>query len=756
MPRNAVAGGKKLKTLVERIIQMKKLQFSFLMQLLLILTCFAINPDFSCAQDGKSDERKSSAAGNDKNPLMAAPVTITVTAQKESEPALTIPLSITAVPEGTITDANIQAVKQAADYAPNIFINEFSARALSNPYFRGIGGSPTNPGVSIMIDGVPQLNSYSSNIELVNVGQIEFVRGPEGALYGRNTVGGLINITSRDLSNTWTAQGQSEFGNYNLRDGRASVSSPLLKDRFGISLAGGYSSRDGYTVNDFQGRDLDSREAGFGKGQLLFKVNDRLKFRLIYSGEHDNDGDYALGDLAYIQKNPNHVSRDFAGYNHRTVDSTTLIADYHGNKIDFSSITGGVWWRNHALTDLDYQTPTFLNGGISAIRNNVETQHQFTQEFRFASSKDKPLKLSDALNVNWQAGVFIFNQDYQQNAVNDISSAFNFFPRMVLSSSSVLDDSGVGLYGKAKFTAWNKLDIAAGLRFDYESKNSDLASTVNPLKSFSNSFHEVSPQFSVAYRFAPNQISYAAVSRGYKAGGYNPAPTSARTPAGTESYDAERAWNYELGHKASWLQNRLETTFALFYIDWQNLQLNQQIPFSGGNYFIGNAGRANSKGLEFETKYHPLSWWELFGTVGYTHAQFLLGSRAYDANRDVNQMVSGNTLPYTPTFTANMGTQISWSPCRAASLYLRVQVSRVGEFQYDATNIVSQPDYQLANFRGGVRTKHWFAEGWADNAFDARYVPIAIPYAQLGAPSGYVGESGAPVTYGLRAGINLK
>jgi iron complex outermembrane receptor protein len=664
-------------------------------------------------------------------------------------------MSVTAVTEDDLTKANIQAVKPAAAFAPNTFINEFTARALSNPFFRGIGGSPANPGVSTVIDGVPQLNSYSSNVELIDISQIEFVRGPEGALYGRNTAGGLINITSHDLSNAWTAQGQSEFGNYSRREVRGSVSSPLLKNRFGIDLAGGYSSRDGYTVNDLTGKDLDSRAAGFGKAQLFFKLNDRLRFRLIVSGEHDNDGDYALGDLSYIRANPNQVSRDFAGYNHRGVGSATFVVDYHGSAIDFSSITGGVWWRNHGLTDLDYQTATLANYGLYATRDNVEKQHQFTQEFRFASSKDKPLSVSSALKLDWQAGIFVFNQDYQQDAENNITSAFDFFPARVSASSSDLGDSGLGLYGKAQFTAWKKLSFTAGLRFDYESKDANLRSSSGPSTSPSDSFSEVSPQFSLVYQFIPNQMAYVSATRGYKAGGFNPAPTGLPAPAGTELYGPERTWNYELGHKASWLKDKLATTVALFYIDWQNLQLNQQIPFSGGQYFIGNAGKANSKGLEVETRYRPYSWWELFGMVGYTHARFLAGSIAYNANLDENQRVGGNTLPYAPTFNANMGTQISWAPCRYAKFYFRVQLSKYGDFQYDASNTAGQTSYQLVNFRGGVRTKHWFAEGWADNAFNAHYVPIAIPYAQLGAPSGYVGESGTPVTFGARLGLNF-
>jgi iron complex outermembrane recepter protein len=716
---------------------MKKTKFVSV--LLLLLACAAY------AQDNKDKESKS--------PIMAAPVTITVTAQKESEPALSIPLSVTAVPENSITDANIQAVKQAADYAPNTFINEFSARAVSNPYFRGIGGSPTNPGVSTLIDGVPQLNSFSSNIELIDVGQIEFVRGPEGALYGRNTAGGLINITSRPMSDVWAVQGQGEYGNYSRNDMRVSVSSPLLKDRFSVNLAGGYSSRDGYNINDFTGKDLDNRKAGFGKGQLFFKINDRTKIKLILSGEHDEDGDYALGDLGYIRAHPNHVRRDFAGFNHRSVGSTTLVFDYHGSAIDFSSITGGVWWKNHALTDLDYQTATPATGGLYSTRDNAEQQHQFTQEFRFSSSKDKPLNLAKDLDLHWQAGIFVFNQNYQQHYTNDI---FNlFYGRIVSTSSADLDDSGVGVYGQTKFTAWKKLDIAAGLRFDYENKDASLGPSSKSFTSFSDNFSEVSPQFSIAYRSTPNQMSYASVSRGYKAGGFNPPPAGIPAPAGTQSYGVEHTWNYELGHKSKWLKERLQTTVALFYVDWNNLQLNQQIPFSNGQYYIGNAGAAFSRGLEVETNYRPFSWWDLFGMVGTTHARFLMGSRAGNANQGVNQAVGGNSLPYAPTFNANMGTQVSWAPCRYAKPYFRVQVSKYGDFQYDATNAMGQPSYQLVNFRGGVRTKHWFAEGWADNAFDARYVPIAIPYAQLGAPSGYVGESGAPVTYGARAGVNF-
>jgi iron complex outermembrane recepter protein len=743
----------------ERTIQMHDIrrQNHFLdnTKLLLVLACLALLFGTAYAQDVEKDGKKSSAATEEKKSLTAEPMTITVTARKESEPILSAPLSVTAVTESTLRNADILAVKDAAVYTPNVFINEFSERALSNPFFRGIGGSPTNPGVSTFIDGVPQLNSFSSNIELIDVGQIEFVRGPEGGLYGRNTAGGLINITSGEASETWTTRAEGSFGNYNYRNIHASVSSPLLKDRFSLNLAGGYSGRDGYTVNDLTRHDLDTRGAGFGKFQLFFKASDRLKIRWILSSEQDQDGDYALGDLDYIRQHPDHVSRDFEGYTHRTVGSSTLLLDYRGRAVDFVSITGGVWWKNHSVTDLDYQTATLMNGGFFAVRDNVDQQHQFTQEFRLGSAKDKAVNLGSALNLKWQTGIFIFSQSYEQGALNNFSSIYGFFPSQTRTSFTDLDDWGMGIYGQAEFIAWKKLHVTTGLRFDYENKDAKLGAARNLSDSFSGTFSEVSPQFSVGYQYTPSQMTYVSVARGYKAGGFNPAPTGIPAPPGTDSYGAEHTWNYELGYKSKWLRDRLETTVALFYIDWKNLQLNQQIPLSGGQYFIGNAGAANSKGIEVETRFFPFSWWELFGMVGTTHARFLGNSTAFNANLGDDQRVGGNALPYAPTFNANMGTQISWAPSRRMSLYLRTQVAVFGDFLYDASNVVGQSGYSLTSFRGGVRGKRWFAEGWIDNAFDTHYVPIAIPYAQLGVPSGYIGESGAPRTYGARAGIRF-
>ena len=158
--------------------------------------------------------------------------TVTVTAQKEPEDRQKVPVSVTAVTRETIDAAGIRLVSEAAILAPNTVFTEWTARKLSNARFRGIGSSPNNPGITTYIDGVPQLNANSSSIELLDVDQIEFVRGPQSALFGRNTLGGLVNVTSsRPSMAGWTGALTLPFGNHGAWTVRGGVSGPVIADR---------------------------------------------------------------------------------------------------------------------------------------------------------------------------------------------------------------------------------------------------------------------------------------------------------------------------------------------------------------------------------------------------------------------------------------------------------------------------------------------------------------------------------------------
>src|SRR5215813_2053758 len=199
------------------------------------------------AQDPAKQEPASSADDQRDGVVRFRLPTVTVMAQKESEDVQELPASVTAVTKEMLERAGVFSVSEAAQYAPNTFFNEFTARKLSNPRFRGVGASPNNPGVTSYIDGVPQLNANSSSVEFLDVEQVEFVRGPQSALFGRNALGGVINITSARPSLTkWTGNVAAPFGNFGTGDLRGAASGPIVANKVAAGVGFGYSTRDGY------------------------------------------------------------------------------------------------------------------------------------------------------------------------------------------------------------------------------------------------------------------------------------------------------------------------------------------------------------------------------------------------------------------------------------------------------------------------------------------------------------------------------
>jgi iron complex outermembrane recepter protein len=671
---------------------------------------------------------------------------VVVVAAKDPAPAQEVPASVTAIGGAALEDAGVRLVGDAAGYAPNVNMVEFTARSLSQPYFRGIGSSPNNPAVTTYLDGVPQLHGYSANIELIDVTHIEFVRGAQGMLYGRNTVGGVIHVLSRSPNlSAWEGNLEGGYGSYDLREGRLRLSGPLVRDKLGLSLAVGYASRDGFSENDVTGNDVDSREAVFGKLQLQWVPTDVWSAHFILSAERDRDGDYALADLAALRESPHHVQRDFEGYSDRDIVAPTLALEYQGDRVNFISTSGLVQWETNTMTDLDYSPLP------AVVREAKLRDFQLSQELRWASAADSPLALTDDLKLAWKVGMLFFTQRYCETSVNNIALPY---PVNQTSPSARLEDTGLGAYAQATLTAWDVWALSLGLRDDYEHKEADLQTFFTPAIApptaleTDRDFTQVSPQFSLTRRIAPDKMVYGTVGRGYRAGGFNPV-----SPAGSEAYDEETSWNYEIGVKTTWLEERLMVNLAAFHISWESLQLN--LP-TGQNYYIANAGDADSTGVELELTARPLNGWDIFGSVGYERARFRDGTTSIQTDKfgtNTTVDVGGNALIFTPEFTANAGTQYSWELGPETRVFVRAEIAGYGRYFYNAANTGSQGAYWLTNLRAGVHISHWFAEAWVKNAFNTEYVPVAFEYPN--GQSGFLGESGTPLTAGLRAGFNF-
>ena len=674
---------------------------------------------------------------------------VVVTAQKEPADPQTLPVSVTAVSRETLADADITWIRDAGIYAPNTQFTDFTARKLSNPRFRGVGSSPANPAITTYLDGVPQLHANASSINLMDVEQLEFVRGPQSALFGRNTLAGVINVASvRPSLSAWTGRAWMPLANAGSREFRATASGPLTAGRVGVSGAVAYARRDGFTRNTVTGNDLDERSAFTGKGQVLWTPSSLWEARVLVYGERARDGDYALNDLATVRSTPFEVSRDFEGHTDRNVVGTTVIARRMGSRIAVSSTTGFVNWSTLDETDLDYTRLPLVT------RTNEEDAFQFTQEVRVASAPTATWRLSEDVPVRWQGGIFLFTQNYEQDAVNTIGarvlSPLIPFPVRQHSPQATLDDAGFGLYGQATATFVQRLDVTVGARFDHESKEALLNTFLEPALAprtevdADDGFSNVSPQFSVAFRLRPDAMVYGSVSRGFKAGGFNPV-----SPAGFESYGEEQRWNLEGGVKTTWAGGRVVANAAVFHIDWDDLQLNAPDPRVPAQFYIANVGRASSQGVEVELNAQAAPGVNVFGALGIVDASFKSGSISSGVN------VGGNEIPNTPDFTATVGTQIARAINSDYTGYGRFEVATYGAFKYDDLNTAGQDSFALSNIRGGVRRGRIFVEGWLRNAFDTKYVPVAFAFDPQLAPSGFLGEPGAPRTFGVTAGVTF-
>jgi iron complex outermembrane receptor protein len=675
-----------------------------------------------------------------EDPVRFRMPTVNVTAQKEPEDIQKIPVSVTAVSKSLIEGADIHIVSQAAIFAPNTFFTEWSARKLSNARFRGISSSPNNPGITTYIDGVPQLNANSSSIELLDVDQIEFVRGPQSALFGRNTLGGLVNVASaRPSLGNWTGAFTVPFGDHGAWAVRGGASGPIVKDKMSLGVSFAQVQRDGFTVNDVTGNDIDSRDAFSAKAQLMFIPNSDWEARLIVNGERARDGDYSLNDVAALRANPFHAARDFEGFANRDVIGTTILARRVAGNITFSSTTGFLNWKTQDITDLDYTPFPIVN------RDNTEDSFQFTQEVRFASADAAPIRLGDNAALRWQSGVFLFTQNYEQDAINMIMVPIRFDSH---SPRSALDDFGLGIFGQGTVTLNERMDVSVGARFDYENKSAVLETfsvpTIGPatLVDDEDSFSNVSPQLSLAYRLMPDTTVYGTVGRGYKAGGFNPA-----SPAGRESYGEEHTWNIEGGLKTLYATGRVSTNVAVFYIDWDDLQLNVPNPAVPAEFFISNVGAATSSGIEIELKARPAPDFDVFTSIGYTHARFSDGAFSNGIS------VEDNEIPNTPDYTFSFGGQYShvFGP---ATITGRADATFYGSFKYTDTNVLGQDAFSLVNFRVAATGGFLIGELVIRNAFNTEYIPLAFPYPNF-APSGFMGEMGAPRTVMFTGGLRF-
>ena len=669
---------------------------------------------------------------------------VMVTARKWAEPVQDVPGAVTVKSATELANTGARDLRDAVRGVPDLTLADFTVRSLTFPYVRGIGSGQNAPAVGTYIDGVPQLSYVTASQELLDVERIEFLRGPQGSLYGSASLGGVINIVPHLPSPTPGGYLTLLGGNFDAFGVRGGVEGPLDNSGLLGSISGGYSTREGYTKNDYTGGNLDNRKDEFGRAQIYLPNQGQWDFRLSVTAEQDRDGDYALNDLASIRANPYHVSHDYEGYNDRDLVQPVFTAQRHGDDVDFTSITAFQWWQTRSSTDLDY-TPADL------MRQNANARdYAGIEELRLASPADAPVELSDRVTMHWLTGAVISDEKQTQSTTTDyrpLGVVYHMWSQAFQQEDdATMDNAGAGLFGQTTFTLDKRWELELGLRDDFEHRSADLSSHIPPggpaLSSTSpdRDFNQVTPHVSLSYHLTPDMLAYVQVAEGYKAGGFN--------SEGPESYNPETSWNYEAGLKTMWFDHTITANAAIFRTIWHDMQLN--VPVDPTKYCIENAGRARSQGAELELSTKPYHDLELFAGGALLDGDFRDGSTTMTMGPFgySSLPIGGNDLPFAPRATWDAGAEYTHDLAEHLRGFVRTEVTGTTRYFFDPSNGASQGAFALVNVSAGVTAGNWRAEAWVKNLFDRDYVALALPYPGL-APSGYIGENGAPRTVGV-------
>ena len=639
------------------------------------------------------------------------------------------PSSVSTVGSYQILTNQIGNIEDLSSQLPNIFIPEYGSRQTTPIIMRGIYSKVKGTAVGYYVDGMPHFELSAFNTDMLDVKAIEVFRGPQGTLYGRNTIGGVINVYNYTPFDYQGTKVRLRYGNYNTVKAQASHYA-LLNEQFGFNLSGYYEHSDGYFKNITLGNNADKLNAGGGRVALHYKPTEKWMMRLSSSLDYLNQGGYAysvykpeidsLGDVSYNRP---------SGYK-RLISGTGFTANYTSDKWSLNSQTSFQYIRDDQEVDQDFTANDtyFVTNGI---RHNV-------------ISEEVTLKSEHENKFQWVVGTYIFSQWGTQDQGTDyLTKGYE--------QRSLYDTSlrGAALFAQGSYNLVGGLSATIGLRLDHEYNSMDYARTqlnhednstqpagepfVETLK-----FTELIPRFGLQYAFSKRNMVFGNITKGYKGGGFN-----ATIPTDEDrTYDSEYNWNYEIGTKLASEDGSFSAEATFFYIDWKNQHVNQTVPGLGN--VVSNAGHSNSKGVELSINYRPMTALTIQANYGYTYAKFL------DYKKSETVDYSGNIVPMVPrnTFALNANYNIREVGVLDA-INISAGVNGVGKLYWLEDNAVCQHMYVLPSARIALKKGMFSLAFWGKNLSNTKY------HSYYFVSSAKYAQKGTPITVGTELTINF-
>lgn len=690
---------------------------------------------------------------------------VTVTAQKRAESLQDVPIAITAFNQDMLKEAGIEGIDNVAQFTPGFSMTSYN-KSSPQPYIRGIGTNTSGAGddasVAMFIDDVyiSRAGAYDSN--LFDLERVEVLRGPQGTLYGKNVVGGALNITTRKPNTEeFEARIRVDAGNYNKRGLQAFMTGPLSETVAG-KLSFSTAERDGFVENTVTGNDLRDEDSQSARAGLVWDASETLSVswnwdasKVRESGAGRVFNGEPLPGLGGSFLTPSRNDRDKTdtnndGYTDRDVWGTSLKVEWEQDYGTWTSVTA---YRTSDYKFLDDLVPALdlVSGfNLNYFTNETEEEEkQFSQELRLASNGEGPLE--------WTVGLYYFKDDIDRTEYWDT--------RLVGSILSIgLTEGQVDATNETESKAvfgqfsYNLEDwrFTVGGRYTRETKDATLIGEgFEPVylglyadfnAKADESWSNFSGKFSIDYMGFENTLIYLSRSEGFKSGAFN---SIAGTKTGAETpLDPELATQIELGIKSQWFDDRLRVNAVLFDIDYEDLQVFHSV---GLDVIVENAGEATSKGAELEVIALPVEGLELSASYSYLDA-------SYDEFLSGGIDNSGNQLTRAPKNAYTLSSSYSMPLGDSGDVNFRLDYVNQGELYMAADNSdISKLDgYELYNARVAFQSadETWELALWGKNLTDEEYVIHSADLSDLGsiATSDILGN---PRTYGVTFTYNM-
>ena len=602
---------------------------------------------------------------------------------------------------------------------------EFSIRGLNS------AGSGSDSSIGVYIDEVFVGAEQAAGQRLLDIESFQLLRGPQGTLFGRNTVAGAVNIVTRKPENGFGGDLSATVGNYDLRQYGVVVNVPIVEDRLLTRFSYVTREREGYLANDASPGESGNNEDGeTWRAQILARPTESLDVLLSLDSIKDNGCENMFrlvgGAIFTGVTDPDRSAWDGPCESDREAGGVSLRVDQRFDTMAFSSISAFRERDTSFLTDRDFTVRPILSSGLNS------DEDIFSQEFRLASTGDRAL--------DWAAGLYYFQRGFTQETILDLGPGF-LGPgrRNIVTATAQTETQSWAAYASAEYRITDAWRAELGLRYTHETKDLEYVQTATfPIPGFGvvapfedqTDGGEWSPTFTLSYHLNDDAMLYGRLARGYKSSGFNTAVSS--NPSRI-AFDPEFVNSYELGYRAAYLDGRVRVDGSVFHLDYESIQVADQ---DGAGFYIGNAASARSFGAELQLNARLNSFVDLSAGAGYVDAQY----EEYGAR-------SGNAMPRAPRWTGSLALDMH-APATDGELFVAPEIFYRSENFVDSANtaLFAQPAHTLVNLRAGYRHNDgWSISAWGRNLTDER--------VNLGgfavAPLLFAVTTSPPPTYGV-------